>query len=134
MEAEIEIAGKKVHIKSSGVSPILYKTAFGQDYFNDIAHIYEVLATVPGPQDFKDKNNPDAVQAALNYQAGLGMAVIKSGIAMTMIDFLWVYAKNYDDKIPQLEEWLKSFDDMPINDFFDELMTFIDHSLQTKKV
>ncbi|WP_342546129.1 hypothetical protein [Lysinibacillus sp. FSL K6-4013] len=95
-EKSININGKEVKFKITGGTPVHYLSLFGKDF------LAEFIALE------KDMN------------------------AGTLTDFMpfyriaWLMAKKADESIPQLDEWLDSFEDgFPVIDLLQELMPLI---------
>lgn len=120
MERQVNIGEQTVRLVSSGATPILYKNAFKQDFFEDFAGVMEVAEAASKAEEGQE------TQAIL--------PMFKSGQITKLYNFVWVYAKNADTHVKPLEEWIESFDEFPIFDFLAELMELMMSSITTKKV
>lgn len=120
MERKVMIGDKEVRLVSSGATPIFYKNAFNSDFFEDFAGVMEVA------------------EAASNAKKGKEMQAIlpmfKSGQITKLYNFVWVYAKNANNDIKPMDEWIDEFDEFPIFDFLADLMELMMSSITTKKV
>lgn len=96
MEKTIEISGKKVRFKATGGTTLRYKMQFGREYLSDIAKL----------DNMKD-GNFDNLDLTVFYQIA------------------WVLAKTADNNIPELIEWLDSFEEFPIIDIIADLSELI---------
>lgn len=119
MEKTINIDGKDVKLISSGATPIIYKNAFGRDFFADLGKFLKVA------------------EAATNVQEGEEMTALlplfEHGDIAIMYNFVWVYAKNANIHLEPLDEWLESFEEFPMFDFLGDIMELVMRSVSTKK-
>lgn len=120
MESKVKLGDQEVRLISSGATPILYKNAFKRDFFEDFSGVMEVA------------------EVASNAEEGQEMKALlpmfKNGQITKLYNFVWVYAKNADNSIAPLDEWLDTFDEFPIFDIMAELMNLMMASITTKKV
>lgn len=98
MEKVIPIDGKEVGFKSSASFILKYQSYFGQDGLKELS-----------------KLSTQEQEADMNAY-------------VTMFRILWVLAKNYDKKIPPLEDWLEGFEDLNVLDVFEEVEPLIEKS------
>ncbi|GAK31979.1 hypothetical protein WOSG25_220070 [Weissella oryzae SG25] len=119
MEKKVIIGGKEVRLVSSGATPIFYKNAFKADFFEDFGEIMEIADT--------------ASKAKKGQEMKALLPMFKSGQIAKLYNFMWVYAKNADQSIKPLDEWIESFDEFPLFDFLQELMDLMMSSITTKK-
>lgn len=119
MEKTITIDGKNVRLISSGATPIIYKNAFGSDFFADLGKFLKIAETA-------NKAKKGQEMAAL-------LPLFENGDIAIMYNFVWVYAKNADINLKPLEEWLAEFDEFPMFDFLAEVMDLVMRSVTTKK-
>lgn len=105
MERTIDIAGKPTKFKSSGAVPLRYKAQFARDFFIDIL-------SMTGKGGKVDANS-------INFEVFYNIA--------------WVLAKTADKEIPDLMEWLDSFDAFPIEEVLTGIQDLLTASISTKK-
>lgn len=79
----------------------------------------------------------EVAEAASNAKKGKEMQAIlpmfKSGQITKLYNFVWVYAKNANNDIKSMDEWIDEFDEFPIFDFLADLMELMMSSITTKK-
>lgn len=100
MEKIIEIDGRKVGFKSSAAFLLRYRDYFGKDGLKDLNALMNV----------EDDN-----ELTLDAYA-------------TMLNMLWVLAKNYNKKIPPVEDWLDDFENFDIGYVYTEIAPLINKS------
>lgn len=119
MEKTINIDGKDVRLISSGATPIIYKNAFGRDFFADLGQFLKIADTT-------SKAKKGQEMTALS-------PLFENGDIAIMYNFVWVYAKNADMSLKPLDEWLAEFDEFPMFDFMGEVLDLVMRSVSTKK-
>lgn len=119
MEKTINIDGKDVRLISSGATPIIYKNAFGRDFFADLGQFLKIADTT-------SKAKKGQEMTAL-------LPLFENGDITIMYNFVWVYAKNADMNLKPLDEWLAEFDEFPMFDFMGEVLDLVMRSVSTKK-
>ncbi|WP_078434229.1 hypothetical protein [Metabacillus halosaccharovorans] len=112
MEKTLVIDGREVKFKSTGATPLRYKTQFNEDFFADIMKM-EQLSKIKGKK--------------LTYEQ------IKSLDMEVFYNLCWVLAKTADKSIGEPLDWLDEFDEFPIMEILPKLNDLILSSLQTKK-
>lgn len=113
MEKTIEIDGKKVQLKSTAATAIIYRNQFGTDFFADVM---KLSTMVP--------NKPQSKWTAKDIE-GIDF--------MPFYQFLWATAKNADPKIPELVDWLSQYDSLNIEEILPEVQDLMMNSMQGKK-
>lgn len=104
MEKIIQIDGKDVGFKSSASFLIRYRDYFGADGLKELSK----LSTA--------------------QQEGDMNALI------VMLNMIWALAKNYNKKIPPVEDWLDGFENFDVVAVFEEVSPLLFKSLgQTEK-
>ena len=101
MEKTIEISGRPVRFKSTGATMLKYKMQFGREFVADVAKLDKVKG-----------GDIDDLDLTMCYQIA------------------WVLAKTADNTIPELIEWLDSFDDFPVFDIVNDLADIINANLK----
>jgi hypothetical protein len=119
MQKKIEIDGKVVPLVSSAASPIIYRNAFKRDFFDDFGIVMEMAL------DSTKKKKADRAADAIKMFSG--------GRVSLLINFVWVYARNADQNLPDLDTWLEQYDEFPIFDFIEDVIDLMQQSLTTKK-
>ncbi|MDR3241809.1 MAG: hypothetical protein LBT37_06520 [Lactobacillaceae bacterium] len=147
MEKIITIGDREVKLVSSAATPIFYKAAFHRDFFADLSGVIETMSTFTA-DDESDNNdekkvvdlesgNTDLEQDDKNVVDKLDMGKVadfmSSGDVTNFYNFLWIYAKNADKNIIPFEEWISSFDELPILEFMPDLVELMMTSITTKK-
>lgn len=93
MEKTLDIDGKKVRFKATGGTMLRYKMQFGREYLADCAELAKV----------KKSNSIADIDLTPFYR------------------IIWVLAKTADPDIPELLEWLDSFEHFPVLDIIEQL-------------
>ena len=117
MEKLIKLGSREVRLVSSGATPILYKSAFQRDFFEDLSSILE-LASISA----SEKSELEIMQEVMGNNR---MRIFQQ--------FTWTYAKNADSSIKPLDEWLAEFEEFPVFDVLEEVIELVVTSLSTKK-
>lgn len=117
MEKTIILGNKKVKLVSSGASPIIYKANFQSDFFQDLGIILELAGIATS-----DKSEIEIMSE-----------VMGNNRIRIFQQFAWTYAKNANQAIPTLDEWLAEFEEFPIFDILSEVIELVVTSLSTKK-
>ncbi|MBU5214484.1 hypothetical protein [Heyndrickxia oleronia] len=115
MEKTVTIDGKEIKFKSTGATPIRFKSQFGKDYFTEIMKL-GVLDKLNKIQD--DDFSADDLEG-LDFEVFYNIA--------------WTFAKTANNEIPDPLDWLDSFDEFPILDIASDLMEMIMKTIQSKK-
>ena len=105
MEKIIEIGSKKVPFKCTGGFLLRYKEITGRDPIKDIFDLSKVLQK-------KESILFDDLRP--------------------IYDILYVLAKTADPNIPDIYDWLDSFEEFPVVDIMDEIMPLISASFSSK--
>lgn len=108
MEKTLTIGGKAVRFKCTGGFLIRYKQLTGRDPLKDVYEISESLNHKKGKE--------------INFE-NFNLNVI--------YDLVWVLARAADSDVPDLLQWLDSFDEFPIIDVFMQLQDLILQSFQS---
>ncbi len=113
MEKIIKIGEYELPVKSTAASLFSYKANFSRDGIKDLIKLSKAM---PGSEttDIKDINT-DELDLDVFFR------------------FLWVFAKAADKEIKPLEEWLESFDLLPMNFVMEALPQVMDLLMSTVK-
>lgn len=104
MRKIITIEGKQIPLQSDGGTLRRYRRFFNRDFLTDISALSGFIKTGKG--------------------SGLDIGTITENVA-------WVLAKRADDTIPDIDEWLESFDDpMAIINASEDIFSLIQESDQ----
>lgn len=117
MEKTIKLGSKEVRLVSSGATPIIYKSAFQSDFFEDLGVILE-LASI-------STSGKSEIEIMRDVMADNRIRIFQQ--------FAWTYAKNANQSIKPLDEWLGEFEEFPIFDVLEEVIELVVTSLSTKK-
>ena len=112
MEKTITIDGKPIVFKTTGATPLRYKSQFGKDYFKEILK----MASLRNLDS--DDIKPEDLES-LDFEVFYNIA--------------WVMAKTANSSIPDPITWLDQFNEFPIIDILPEMMDLLEASFQTKK-
>ena len=94
METTIKIDGVSVRFKKTGGTAVRYLERTGRELNADLSKFFEAVAEVDKIGD--------------KLKKGLALMRMETG---WMYDFLYVMAKQADPTVPNMVEWLDSFDD-----------------------
>lgn len=117
----IKIENKEVRLDNNVGWTLIYRDQFGQDVLPSVmpmlAAALDVISGVVA--EATENNNEVSVASLLKAVDGdtLTNAMIHIG-TLEFVDFLnitWSLAKNADDSIPEPKEWIKGFDEFPID-------------------
>lgn len=117
MEKTITIDGKKVRFKSTGGTARRYRNQFNRDFFADLLQLYPIMQL---KKEGFDTNNLD-------------LEIIKKLSFEVFENITWTLAKTADKSIPEPEEWLEQFDELPIFDILPKIQDLMMSSLQSAK-
>ena len=115
MEKTIEISGQKVKLKSTGGTPMRYKSQFRSDFFADLLKLKDL-------EKLDDKNIENFTTeeiAAIDFEV--------------FYRFIWAMAKTADHQIDSPLEWLDQFDEFPIVEIIPEVQEMMMANLQQSK-
>lgn len=133
----IKIGGKDVDFKLTLSAFFIFKNQFGYDGLQKLlpvmGEVIEAIDVELLEQELNDKKGEDK-----DYQAFLDLISdtlqnIYSFELTEILNFIWVFAKNADPKIPLPEKWFGEFDDFPLYDVLKELLPALYGTLITKK-
>lgn len=120
MQKTIKFGNQEFKLVSSGKTPIIYSNFMRRDFFKDFSEVIKF-----------------AEQASQEKEEGADMKTVismfNSGLILKFLDFTWCYAKNADGSIPEIDEWLGSFEEFPILDILEDVIQLMMTSLSVKK-
>ena len=105
MEKVINIGGKDVALKTTGATPLRYRSVFGKDFFAEIIKL----------EKMGKKGGLESFDSELIY------------------NLTWLMAKTHDNSIPPVMEWLDSFDEFPVMEVMPEVIDMVAGCIATKK-
>ena len=114
--------GQQIKINTSWSWAYLYQEYFGHDIIPDLVPIIDTLI--------------DSITGLLN-----GEEVDEEGLSdklyafeiTTVTNVIWALAKNEDDDIPEVREWLRKFDDFPLDVIVPEALECLTGSMVSAK-
>lgn len=116
MEIVIEIDGKKVPFKSTGVAVPRYMAQFNRDLIKDILGLGVI------DFDFETASQQKKIQW------------MRDNIDFNMFfNIAWLYAKIANPQIPEPFTWLDSFDEFPIFEIIEPLQELLIKTVGSKK-
>lgn len=95
MVKTIKIDGKEFNIKSSAYTVFAYKNMWGRDFFKDIKSVSVKKAEIDKHKSSKEEKNLTWLEEMPN-------------ILNMLYNVFYTMAQEYDNKIPEYNEWLKS--------------------------
>lgn len=109
----INIDGRDVKFDVSVPIFYIYKKEFGEDLFKK-------LMAFASYSD-KAKDAKDMASFMVNFEI------------TDIANMIWAAAKNANKNIPDVVEWYKSFDDFPLMEVMEEVLSMMLYSLESKK-
>lgn len=116
--------GKQIALRSSAATPILYKNQFGTDFFADMIRMAKVFGAMD-TDELEDAAEIDLTK--VSYET------INEMNLTTMYQIIWVFAKNADQNIPEMTNWLLSLDSLPLNDVMEVLGDMMESLFKSTK-
>ena len=115
----VNIGGKQIGLKASGLTPILYRREFGRDAISDIAALTKVrdkMAMLEDQSDMEQVADAHFDLKTLNIYA----------------DFAYIMAKQYGgDAIPNSrDEWLDSLESLSIYELLNDVIGLLAENQQ----
>lgn len=127
----INIGGKDVDFKLSLSAFFIFKNQFGYD---GLQKLLPVLGEAVESFDLNIESEEDLKISDLSIATfGQMLQNIYSFEITEILNFIWVFAKNADKKIPLPEKWFSEFEDFPVYDVLKELLPALFETLVTKK-
>lgn len=125
MEKTLQIDGKQVRFKSTAGTARRYRNQFGKDFF---AALFEMMPLIEAAQKKDEETGAPAID-------GYTVEQVKALNFEVFENIIWVMAKTADPSIPEPEEWMDQFEEMPIQEIMPELqdMMMASFGTQSKK-
>lgn len=127
MEKTIMLSGKKVRLRSTAATPLIYKNQFKRDYLADLLKIATVMDVKEPSMKSKSKK---ADKLALDK---LTLDQVDNLDLTVLWQYLWALAKNADMEIPEPVEWLSRFESLDIETLIPEIQELLITSIQSQK-
>lgn len=112
----------KFEISTSWGWAYIYQEAFGHDIIPDLVPLIDTILDM-----LTGLVNGDTVDDSDIGDKLYGMEIT------TVTNVIWALAKNADDNIPEVREWLDSFDTFPLADIVPEIMDVLVKSMVSEK-
>ena len=116
----VKIGSKEVILDNNVGWTLIYRDQFGQDIIPSIMPLLAgALDVVSGL--FQEAGDKEEISIDTLAKLADGDALINAMVhigGFEFVDFLnitWAMAKNADDSIPEPREWIKGFDEFPID-------------------
>ena len=99
---------------------MVYRDQFGQDIIPSLmpllAGVVDMVSGIIETAGDKKESSMETI-AELSESGKLEEAIIKAASAefVDFINITWALAKNADDSIPEPREWVKQFDEFPVD-------------------
>ena len=116
----VKIGNKEVILDNNVGWTLIYKDQFGQDIIPSIMPLLAgALDVVSGL--FQEAGDKEEISIDTLAKLADGDALVNAMVhigGFEFVDFLnitWAMAKNADDSIPEPREWIKGFDEFPVD-------------------
>lgn len=116
----VKIGSKEVILDNNVGWTLIYKDQFGQDIIPSIMPLLAgALDVVSGL--FQEAGDKEEISIDTLAKLADGDALVNAMVhigGFEFVDFLnitWAMAKNADDSIPEPREWIKGFDEFPVD-------------------
>ena len=106
MEKNIEIDGKMIPFKASGLTPVLYRRMFRADIFQDMA---KLTKNIQKAQETKEETGED-------------LSILDLESLEVFERVAYVMAKQADSSIPGMDEWLDGFNIFSVYEVLPEII------------
>lgn len=121
MEKIIVISNKEVRLTNNISWCMEYRDQFGKDVVQDhvpmLASIGEALATVIAENGGIEKLSVNGVFASLEGRVmDLMIPLMQTEFMSLIINVTWAMAKACDETIPPPKQWVKQFDEFPLDE------------------
>ena len=135
----VKIGNKEVRLDNNVGWTLIYKDQFGQDIIPSImpllAGAMDVISGIF--QEAGDEKEEISIGTIAKLADGDALinAMIHIG-GFEFVDFLnitWAMAKNADDSIPEPKEWVKEFDEFPIDVIGPDVVSLIFKGMVSSK-
>lgn len=122
IERTIQIDGKDVRLKSSGMLPRIYWAKFRRDLFKDFNNLKDDYGenTKDGEDEEDEEKN--------------GMSSISVNNLQVFENIAYAMAWHADSSIPDIEEWLEQFNIFSIYEVMPVILTMWNANLKTSVV
>lgn len=123
MRSTIKIGKKKeIKINTSWNWAYIYQDYFGHDIIPDLVPLIDTfIETLSG-----------LINGAETDEEDLGSKLYGMEIT-TVTNVIWALAKNADDSIPEVREWLDGFDEFPLDIILPEVLDALAGSMMSTK-
>ena len=123
IERTIQIDGKDVRLKSSGMLPRIYWAKFGRDLFKDF-------------NDLKDDygKNTKETEEETEEKTDSSMSAISVNNLQVFENIAYAMAWHADPSVPDIEEWLEQFNIFSIYEVMPVILTMWNANLKTSVV
>ena len=134
----VKIGEKEVHLDNNVGWTLIYKDQFGQDIIPSIMPLLAgALDVVSGI--FQEAGDKKDISIETLAKLADGDALINAMVhigGFEFVDFLnitWAMAKNADDSIPEPREWIKGFDEFPVDVIGPDVVSLIFKGMVSSK-
>lgn len=124
MEKVVNVDGKDVKFRVSFPMFYIYKNTFGKDLLQTL--IPALMSLTPSFENLKNGEMEENVMVDI-------LNAINHFEITDITNILWAAAKNANNEIPDVVEWLSGFNSFPIFDIAQELLPILVTSLFTTK-
>ena len=122
IERTIQIDGKDVRLKSSGMLPRIYWAKFRRDLFKDFNNLKDDYGE--NTKDGEDEEDEEKT----------GMSSISVNNLQVFENIAYAMAWHADPSIPDIEEWLEQFNIFSIYEVMPVILTMWNANLKTSVV
>ena len=134
----VKIGDKEVRLDNNVGWTLIYKDQFGQDIIPSIMPLLAgALDVVSGI--FQEAGDKKDISIETLAKLADGDALINAMVhigGFEFVDFLnitWAMAKNADDSIPEPREWIKGFDEFPVDVIGPDVVSLIFKGMVSSK-
>ena len=121
MEKTITLGDKKVKLRSTAATPLIYKNQFKRDYFSDMLKLASGLQGIN--TDKKGELDLDSIDES----------TIENFDLTVLYNAVWALAKNENLHIGEPIEFFSKYESMNISEVFPEIQDLLFDSIQTTK-
>lgn len=118
MEKVIKIGNKSVKLNNNVAWAMEYRDQFGRDVIQDhvpvFATITETLAAVVADSD-GNISITDVLESIEGRSLDIMMPLMTTEVMTVVINVMWAMAKVADENIDPPKEWVKQFDNFPLD-------------------
>ena len=136
----VKVGKKEIRLDNNVGWTLIYRDQFGRDIIPSlmpmIAGALDITSEIVKNADENGEVSIDAVSLAklADGDALINALVHIGGFEFVdFIDITWAMAKNADDSIPEPREWVREFDEFPVDTIGTEVAKLVFHGMVSSK-